>query len=90
MYRTCAVIVSPTMSSQAVRPYWANMGDFEEVMSGVSDASMFIDAMRAAGMGPGGFSGTLIIPINDVSCSAVQTLQMCSLRKQRRCALHVT
>lgn len=44
-----------------------NMGDFLEVMSGVSDASMFIDAANAAGIGLGGFSGTLVIPLNDVS-----------------------
>jgi hypothetical protein len=49
------------------RPYWANMGDFTEVMTGVSDASVFIDLMKAAGMDPSGASGTLIIPINDVS-----------------------
>jgi hypothetical protein len=45
------------------------MGDFMEVMTGVSDASVFIDAANAAGVGLGGFSGTVVIPINDVGAS---------------------
>lgn len=51
--------------------YRQNMGDFLEVMTGVSDASIFIDAANAAGIGLGGFSGTLVIPINDVSADVV-------------------
>lgn len=57
--------------SMGQRPFWANMGEFTEVMTGVSDASVFIDLMKAAEMDPSGASGTLIVPINDVSASAV-------------------
>lgn len=65
----------------AQRPYWANMGEFTEVMTGASDASVFIDLMKAAGMDPSGASGTLIIPINDVSARIARASATCSMRR---------
>lgn len=54
------------MRAASVYPYWQNMGEFEEVMTGVSDASVFIDAVRAAGYDVTKLSGTIIVPINQV------------------------
>jgi hypothetical protein len=62
-----------------------NMGDFLEVMSGVSDASMFIDAANAAGIGLGGFSGTLVIPLNNVSAKMHSVLVPCTASVRRPC-----
>ena len=49
-----------------VYPYWADMAEFNEVMQTVSDASMFIDAVKAAGYNITSISGTVLVPINQV------------------------
>jgi hypothetical protein len=53
-----------------VYPYWADMAEFNEVMQTVSDASMFIDAVKAAGYNITSISGTVLVPINQVGPAA--------------------